>query len=89
MEKQLQGVYVFQICEGDAVAARTQDDARKFYKELTGFTDEELYNYEDVEMVSLEHKVQRGEGTEELITVREIIKEYWKGRPFIAFSEMQ
>lgn len=79
-------VYVFQVCESDAVAAYYLEDALKFYKELTGLNDDELYDYEDIETVPFTKKVRKGEDEEGLITVGEIVKEYWEGKPFIALS---
>ncbi|MCA1066090.1 hypothetical protein QTG56_25630 (plasmid) [Rossellomorea sp. AcN35-11] len=85
-EKGLQDVHVFQLCESDAVAAYTQDEAREWYKNFTGLSDEELYDYEDVEVVSPEHKVRKSEGDPDMITVREIVDMQWDGKPFIAVS---
>ena len=85
-EKGLQDVKVFWLCECDAVAAFTLEEARVWYKELTGLTDEELYEDEDVAIVSPDHKVHKGEDDLELITVKEIIETYWDGKPFIAIS---
>ncbi|CAM4111944.1 hypothetical protein [Mesobacillus thioparans] len=85
-EKELKDVHVFQLCECDAVAAYTQEEARSWYKELTGLSDEDLYKYEDVEIVSPDYKVRKGEEESELITVGEIVRTYWEGKPFIAIS---
>ncbi|WIF98714.1 MULTISPECIES: hypothetical protein [Pontibacillus] len=39
-----------------------------------------------MEVVPLDYKVRESEGSEELITVREVIEMYWEGKPFIALS---
>ncbi len=85
-EKGLQDVRVFQICESDAVAAYSQDEARGWYKKLTGLSDDDLYSYENVEIVSPDYKVRKGEDEPGLITVGEIVKTYWNGEPFIAIT---
>lgn len=85
-EKGLQDVRVFQLCESDAVAAYTQDEAREWYKQLTGLSDDDLYPYDDVEIVSPDYKVRKGEDEPGLITVREIVETYWNGEPFITIT---
>lgn len=85
-EKGLQDVHVFQLCECDAVAAYSQDEARDWYKEQTGFSDDELYNYDDVEIISPDHKVYKSEDSNEKITVQELVDTYWNGKPFIAVT---
>lgn len=86
-EKGLNDVLVFQLCECDAVAAYSQDEAREWYKNLTGLSDDELYSYDDVEIVSPTLKVRKGEDEPELISVQEIIDIYWNGEPFIAITQ--
>ncbi|HAM79582.1 hypothetical protein [Ornithinibacillus bavariensis] len=80
-------IRVFQICESDAVAAEREEDAVKWYQKLTGLEDDELYAPEDIEIVDPEKEVLNGEDTKETIKVREIVKEYWTGEPFIAVTE--
>lgn len=87
-EKGLKDVCVFQLCESDAVAAYSLEEAKTWYKELTGLSDDELYSDEDVEIVSLDYKVRKGEEVPDLISVREIVETYWNGEPFIAISSM-
>lgn len=86
-EKGLKDVHVFQLCECDAVAAYSLDEALVWYKNLTGLTDEDLYSYDDVEIVSPSYKVHKSEDEPELITVQEIIEKYWEGEPFIVFTQ--
>jgi hypothetical protein len=88
-QKGLQDVLVFQICEGDSVAAFSQDEAREWYKELTGLSDDELYDYEDVELVPFDKEVWDGEEKTRKITVKEIVDTYWNGEPFIVTTEMR
>ena len=83
---ELDFVYVFRLCDCDAVAARSLEEAIEWYKNLTGLTDDELYDYEDMELVEHCHKVKAIEGGEALISVREILEKYWKGEPFIAVT---
>ena len=79
-------IRVYEICEGDAVAAETDIQAVEWYKDLTGLEDDELYTPENIAIIDPEKSVRNGEDTEEMITVKEIVKEYWAGTPFIAFT---
>ncbi|OEH52953.1 hypothetical protein AQ616_18790 [Oceanobacillus sp. E9] len=79
-------IRVFQICEGDAVAAEYLEDAIEWYKDLTGFDDDELYASEDIEIYDPEKYVRKDEDEEGRITVKEIVNEYWAGKPFIAVT---
>ncbi|GAV11453.1 hypothetical protein [Paenibacillus sp. NAIST15-1] len=85
-ENGLKDVKVFQICECDAVAAYTVEEAKAWYKELTGVTDDELYPDEEIEIVPIDSKVYESEDSTKLITVQEIIETYFNGEPFIALS---
>lgn len=85
-EKGLQDVHVFQLCECDAVAAYSLDEAITWYKEQTGVEDDELYDYEDIVTISLDYKVRNSEDDSELITVKEIINTNWNGSPFVALT---
>ena len=69
------------------MAAYSQDEAREWYKNTTGLSDDELYSYDDVEIVSPTLKVRKGEDEPELISVQEIIDIYWNGEPFIAITQ--
>lgn len=82
----LKDVKVFQLCESDAVAAYTQEEAKEYYQNLTGVKDDELYDYDLVEIVPMDAKVRKSEDSQELITVKEIVEMYWEGKPFIALS---
>jgi hypothetical protein len=85
-EKGLKDVLVFKVCECDSVAAYTLDDALDWYKELTGLNDE-LYEYDEIEVVPFEREVWDGEEKTKMISVREIVNTYWEGKPFIVTSE--
>lgn len=85
-EKGLQDVHVFQICECDAVAAYSLEEAINWYKEITSLSDSDLYEHEDIEIISLDYKVRNSEEDDELISVREIIENHWNGEPFIVCS---
>lgn len=79
-------VWIYQVCEYDAVAAGSKEEALRWYKHLTGLDDEELYAPEDIEIVSPDYKAHKGEDDFTLITVREIVKQNWNGEPFIALT---
>lgn len=85
-EKGLEDVHVFQICECDAVAAYTLEEAMEWYKKETGVSDEELYSYDEIEIISPDCKVCNAENKDEMISVQEIINIHWNGEPFIALS---
>ncbi|UYG93204.1 hypothetical protein [Cytobacillus firmus] len=88
-EKGLKDVHVFQVCECDAVAGYSLDEAIEWYKNLTGLEDDELYFYEDVETIPFDYKVRKSEDEPDvLISVGEIVETYWEGKPFIVFSTL-
>lgn len=84
----LQDVRVWRLCESNAVAAYTVDEAIDWYKECTGLTDEELYAYEDIEEVPSETRVMIEEGLEGTESVREIVERNWEDTPFIVINYM-
>lgn len=86
-EKGLKDVLVFQVCECDSVAAYSCEEAIAWYKEETGLIDDELYEYDEVEIVPFDKEVWDGEEKIKKITVREIVDTYWEGKPFIVTSE--
>lgn len=85
-KKGLQDVHVFEICECDAVAAYSLEEAISWYKETTGLTDSDLYEHDDIQKVSLDYKVRNSEEDDGLISVREILETHWNGEPFIVYS---
>jgi GTP1/Obg family GTP-binding protein len=84
--KGLQDVQVYRVCECDAVAAYSLEEAFEWYKETTGLEDGDLYTYDDVEIVDKSDSVWSDEDMKEKITVGEIIDREWNGEPFIAIS---
>jgi hypothetical protein len=85
-EKGLQDVQVFRICECDAVAAYSIEEAKNYYKELTGGDESSLYFDEDVEIIPLETKIWNDEEMTNKKTLQEILEECWEGKPQIAIS---
>lgn len=85
-EKGLKDVLVFQLCECDAVAAYSQEEARAWYKETTGLTDADLYSVEEVKTVPLNHRVYESEDSMNMVTVQGLLDIHWNGKPFIAFT---
>lgn len=80
-------VYVFQVCEYDAVAAHNDEEALAWYMEKTGIPVDELYSLDEIETVLLDKEVCKSEDERNIsITVREIIEENWRGEPFIAIT---
>ena len=80
-------VNVYRLCECDSVAAHTLEEARNWYKETTGLSDDELYTDEEVEVLPPSYMVHNDEkGGPDMISIGEIVQEYWKGEPFIACS---
>lgn len=85
-QKGLSNVYVYQLCEDDAVAAYSLEEAKEWYKELTGLSDDELYSDDDVEVIDMSKEVWNDECLTTKTTVREIVNTYWDGEPFIAVT---
>ncbi|AHC22692.1 hypothetical protein [Paenibacillus polymyxa] len=84
--KGLVDVRVYQICECDAVAAYSLEEAKEWYKSLTGLEDSDLYPDDEVEIVSMSYRVYEDEGMDEMITVQEIVNSRWQGEPLLAFT---
>lgn len=78
-------VQVYQLCECDAVAAYSLEEARKWYMDLTGLDHNELYSDEEVEIVPMERKVW-DEEQHHYVTVREIVETEFKGSPILVLS---
>jgi hypothetical protein len=85
-EKGLQGVKVFRVCESDAIAAYSLEEAKNFYKEQTGVKDEELYADHEVEVIPLETKFWNDEKMTHKRTLGEMVEEHWDGEPQFAIS---
>ncbi|MCY7484413.1 hypothetical protein [Paenibacillus alvei] len=87
-EKGLKDVHVYQLCECDAVAAYSLEEAKAWYLELTGISDGVLYPDWEIEIVPQDVKVYESEDSSKRITLREIIETYFNGEPFIVFSTL-
>jgi hypothetical protein len=85
-EKGLQDVMVFRVCECDAVAAYSQEEATTWYKKLTGLDDDELYDYDEVEVMPLDAEYWYDEKRTHKRTLTSMIEERWEGQPFIALT---
>lgn len=79
-------VRVFQVCESEAVAAETLEEAYEFYKDTTGLDEDDLYPIEQIETVNLNTEIYKEEGSKEKMKVRDMLIEEWKGLPFIAIT---
>lgn len=80
-----ENIQVYQLCECDAVAAETLEQAIEWYMVETGLTEDDLYPLDEIELVPMDRKVMAdGEGV--LISVQEIINRYWDGKPFRAVT---
>lgn len=86
VSRNLDNVHVFWVCECDAVAALSLDEALEWYKSYTGLEDEDLYDYDEIETIGHEHLVYEEEGSTKKVTVRSILEEIWEGEPVIAVS---
>ena len=82
----MENVKVYQLNEYDAVAAETLEDAKDFYRATTGLSDEDaFYDYEPAEY-PLDYQIWEDETKTKKQPLKEVVAEYWKGKPFIAFS---
>lgn len=84
--KGLVDVKVFQVCECDAVAAYSLEDAKEWYKNETGLSDDELYSDDEVKFVPLDHLIYESEYSEKRVPIRKVVNEQWNGVPFIVFT---
>lgn len=85
-EKGLQNVIVFRLCDSDAVAAYSLEEAKAFYKELTGVEEYDLYTDDEVEIFSPEDEIWDDEDRRNKKMLKDVINERWNGVPFIAVS---
>ncbi|MNW28134.1 hypothetical protein D3C74_49470 [compost metagenome] len=84
--KGLADVYAYQLCESTAVAAYSLEEAKNWYKELTGLEDEDLYSDDELEIVSDDYMVYEDDSMNGMISVGDIIDQRWVGGPFIVFT---
>ena len=82
----MENVKVFRLNECDGVAAKTLEQAKEYYMEATGLNEEDaFYDYEATEF-PLTHEIWEDESETKKQTLQEVVDEFWKGEPFIAFS---
>lgn len=79
-------VKVFEICDSDAVAARTVEEAIAWYTDHTGILLEELRKEKDIVEIPRDYKVWDNETMTRKISVDEILSDYWADEPFIVYS---
>ncbi|BAQ11466.1 hypothetical protein OXB_2996 [Bacillus sp. OxB-1] len=82
----MESVKVFQLNEYDAVAAESLEQAKNYYRKETGLSDDDaFYDYEPTEL-PLDFEAWTDETRTSKETLRSVVKEHWKGKPFIALS---
>lgn len=85
-EIDMENVKVYQLNEYDAVAAESLEQAKEYYRKETGLSDEEaFYDFEPTEL-PLDFEAYTDETRSSKEALISVIKEYWKGKPFIALS---
>jgi len=77
-------VRVYRLNEYDAVAAKSEEQAKEFYLKLTGLDEEEAF--EDVSIVPMDYMVWTDDTRTSKISIKDLIENEWEGEPFIAFS---
>ncbi|MFS0815404.1 hypothetical protein ABC382_00350 [Lysinibacillus sp. 1P01SD] len=82
-ESGVQDVHVFWLREYDAVVAHSLDEAISWYKDFTGLSDDDLYDYNEIEIIPPNYKMQKSEDDTQLISVKEIVEKHWNLKPFI------
>lgn len=78
-------VKVFKLNEYDAVAAKTEKQAKDFYLQLTGLSENEAFP-DGIAIIPLDTRVWADETLESKVTVQSIVEQRWMGEPFIATS---
>jgi hypothetical protein len=83
----IKDVKVFEICDSDAVAARTLEEAIAWYTDHTGIGLEELHEEKDIREVERDYMVWDDETRNRKISVEQILLDYWQDEPFIVYSD--
>lgn len=83
----IKDVKVFEICDSDAVAARTLGEAISWYTDHTGIGLEELHKEKDIREVEWSYMVWDDETMSRKISVEQILLDYWQDEPFIVYSD--
>lgn len=82
----MKNVKVYQLNEYDSVAAVSLEQAKDYYQNETGLSNEDaFYNFVPYER-SMEDKVYTDETRTDMQTLSSVVEECWKGKPFIATS---
>lgn len=82
----MENVKVFQLNEFDSVAAFSLEEAKEWYRNETGLSSEEaFYDYIPHER-GMEEKVYTDETCTDMQSLESVVKECWRGEPFIATS---
>lgn len=82
----MENVKVYQLNEIDAVAAESLEQAKNFYLKETGLSEEDaFYDFEPVVFL-LDHEIWVDETKTRKQPLEELVKEFWKGEPFLAFT---
>ena len=68
-------IFVYRLCDMDAVAAQSLNEAVEFYKEETGLKNEDLYDFNDIEEMDMNSKFYYDESKENKVKLIEIVKE--------------
>lgn len=74
-------VRVFEMDEMDAVAARSEEEAVKYYTELTGV------EINEVSEIPRDYMVWEDESMKRKCSVDSILTELWDDEPFIVFTQ--
>jgi hypothetical protein len=83
----IKDVKVFEICDSDAVAARTLEEAIAWYTDHTGIGLEELHEEKDIREIERSYMVWDDETRSRKISVEQILEDYWQDEPFIVYSD--
>ena len=82
----IDNVKVFRLNECDAVAAETVEQAKEWYLEKTGLSEEDAFYGEEPVEVPLSYEIWEDENRLKKQALKDVITESWKGEPFIAFT---
>lgn len=82
----LENVKVYQLNENDGVAAESLEQAKEYYSKMTGLSDEDAFYDYTAQEIPLDQEMWKDESMTEKETLSDVVKEHWKGKPFIAFS---
>lgn len=78
------GVSVYQVCEDEAVAAKTASEAKQWYKNLTGLNEKDIFGDRDIRRIDLNGVYYVDMDNTKKRLLKDVIEEEWQGEPFIA-----